>query len=43
MSMTVSMSRKGNCWDNAITEPFFGTLKCECVDLVCFQTRAEAR
>ena len=24
-----SMSRKGNCWDNAVTESFFGTLKCE--------------
>jgi putative transposase len=43
MSVTVSMSRKGNCWDNAVTESFFGTLKGECVDLSCFQTRAEAR
>lgn len=24
-----SMSRKGNCWDNAIIENFFGTLKSE--------------
>ena len=24
-----SMSRKGNCWDNAVVESFFGTLKCE--------------
>jgi putative transposase len=39
----VSMSRKGNCWDNAVTESFFGTLKGECVDLVCFHTRTEAR
>lgn len=43
MSITVSMSRKGNCWDNAVTESFFGTLKSECVDLSCFQTRVEAR
>jgi len=43
MNVTVSMSRKGNCWDNAVTESFFGTLKSECVDLTCFQTRAEAR
>ena len=43
MSVTVSMSRKGNCWDNAVTESFFGTLKGECVDLSCFQTRTEAR
>jgi putative transposase len=42
-SMTVSMSRKGNCWENAVTESFFGTLKSECVDLMCFQTRAQAR
>lgn len=41
--MTVSMSRKGNCWDNAVTESFFGTLKSECVDLTCFQTRVSAR
>ena len=24
-----SMSRKGNCWDNAVAESFFGTMKCE--------------
>ena len=24
-----SMSRKGNCWDNAVAESFFGTIKCE--------------
>ena len=27
----VSMSRKGNCWDNAVMERFFGTLKRECI------------
>ncbi len=43
MSVTVSMSRQGNSWDNAVTESFFGTLKGECVALSCFQTRAEAR
>lgn len=26
-----SMSRKGNCWDNAVSESFFKTLKIECV------------
>lgn len=26
-----SMSRRGNCWDNAIVENFFSHLKCECV------------
>jgi transposase InsO family protein len=28
----LSMSRKGNCWDNAVAESFFGTLKTEHVD-----------
>ena len=36
-----SMSRKGNCWDNACSESFFGTLKLECCDRV-FTTRKEA-
>lgn len=39
----VSMSRTANCWDNAVTESFFGTLKGECVGLACFHTRTEAR
>jgi len=29
--MQVSMSRVGNCYDNAVAESFFGTLKAECV------------
>ncbi len=29
IGITHSMSRKGNCWDNACIESFFGTLKCE--------------
>jgi len=37
------MSRTGNCYDNAVTESFFGTLKGECVECSCFQTRREAR
>jgi len=41
--ITVSRSRKGNCWDNAAMESFFGTLKGECVDLTFFPTRTEAR
>jgi putative transposase len=41
--VTVSMSRKGNCYDNAAMESFFGTLKGECVALSRFQTRSEAR
>jgi transposase InsO family protein len=41
--ITVSMSRTGNCYDHAVTEAFFGTLKGECVDRLSFQTRREAR
>jgi putative transposase len=37
-----SMSRKGNCWDNAVAESFFGTLKQERVQWRHYQTRAEA-
>lgn len=29
--ITRSMSRKGNCWDNAVAESFFKTLKTECI------------
>lgn len=39
----VSMSRKGDCYDNALMESFFGTLKEECVERQTYQTRAEAR
>lgn len=38
-----SMSRNGNCYDNAITETFFHTLKVELVYLEDFFTREEAR
>jgi transposase InsO family protein len=30
---TQSMSRKGNCWDNAVAESFFKTIKCELIHL----------
>ncbi len=39
----VSMSRKGDCYDNALMESFFGTVKEECVERQTYQTRAEAR
>lgn len=39
----VSMSRKGNCYDNAMMESFFGTLKEECVERQVYQSRREAR
>jgi transposase InsO family protein len=38
-----SMSRKGNCWDNAVAESFFGSLKREAVYHHRFATRAEAK
>lgn len=38
-----SMSRKGNCWDNAIAESFFKTLKVEMVYHSKFQTRAQTK
>lgn len=38
-----SMSRKGNCYDNACAESFFSTLKNELVYLTRFRTRNEAR
>jgi transposase InsO family protein len=38
-----SMSRKGNCYDNAVQESFFHTLKTELCDLEHYRTRAEAR
>jgi putative transposase len=37
-----SMSRKGNCWDNAIAESFFSTLKCELVHRKTYRSRKEA-
>ena len=37
-----SMSRKGNCWDNACVESFFGTLKRELVYQRQYATRSEA-
>jgi transposase InsO family protein len=41
--VTCSMSRKGNCWDNAVKESFFHTLKTELCDHEHYRTRAEAR
>jgi transposase InsO family protein len=38
-----SMSRKGNCWDNAIAETFFHTLKTELVYDHKYKTREEAK
>jgi putative transposase len=38
-----SISRKGNCWDNSVSESFFHTLKTELVHHQTYQTRAEAK
>jgi putative transposase len=41
--MVLSMSRRGNCWDNAVMESFFKTLKVERVHRLRYETRAQAR
>jgi len=38
-----SMSRRGDCWDNAVAESFFATLKVELVHDATWETRATAR
>jgi putative transposase len=38
-----SMSRKGNCWDNAVAESFFRTLKTELIYLEEFATHEQAQ
>ena len=38
-----SMSRRGDCWDNAVAESFFATLKVELVHDALWPTRAAAR
>ena len=41
--ITQSMSGKGNCWDNAVAESFFHTLKTELIYHLNYKTREEAR
>ena len=41
--MVASMSRRGNCYDNAPTESWFATLKRELVYRTSYTTHAEAR
>lgn len=38
-----SMSRKGDCWDNAVAESFFATLEFELIERRVFSSRHEAR
>lgn len=42
-NLELSMSRRGNCHDNAVAESFFSLLKTERIKLRIFKTRAEAR
>lgn len=42
LGITASMSRSGNCYDNAFAETFFHTLKVELVHRTRYETRAEA-
>jgi transposase InsO family protein len=41
-SIRCSMSRKGDCWDNAVVESFFASLKSELVDDVHWESRSQA-
>jgi putative transposase len=41
--MVCSMSRKGNCWDNAPAESFFSTLKTECIGNKVYLSRSQAK
>jgi transposase InsO family protein len=43
LSMVCSMSRKGNCWDNAVAESFFGKFKTEWVRGKVYLTRDQAQ
>ena len=42
-NITQSMSRKGNCWDNAVAESFFKTLKSNLVYQTYFYTKKQAK
>jgi putative transposase len=42
-NITCSMSRKGNCWDNAVMERFFASLKTEWIKDKVYTTHSEAR
>lgn len=41
--VTLSVGRTGQCWDNALAESFFSSLKGECLDQQAWPTRARAR
>jgi transposase InsO family protein len=41
--LVASMSRKGDCWDNAVAESFFATLRAELVDHANYLTHDAAK
>lgn len=41
--LSPSMSRRGNCWDNAVAESFFSNLKSEKIKKQIYSTRAQAK
>jgi len=43
LAVTLSTGRTGQCWDNALAESFFASLKGECLDHQPWPTRAAAR
>ena len=43
LGIVCSMSRKGNCWDNAPMESFLHSLKTECVGFEDYKSRSEAK
>jgi transposase InsO family protein len=43
LAVTLSVGRTGQCWDNALAESFFASLKGECLDRQSWPTRAAAR
>jgi transposase InsO family protein len=43
LAVTLSSGRSGQCWDNALAESFFASLKGECLDLQPWPTRTAAR
>ena len=43
LTVTLSTGRTGQCWDNALAESFFASLKGECLDQQPWPTRAAAR
>jgi putative transposase len=43
LNVKLSVGRTGQCWDNALAESFFASLKGECLDQRAWPTRASAR